>query len=68
MRSCKKDADGEARLAYLGHLLIENRHGLIADAMATPADGYAERDAAVLMLARYSASGRRRRTVGATNV
>ena len=27
----------------MGHLLIENRHGLIADAMATVADGYAER-------------------------
>jgi len=33
-------------LAYLGHLLIENRHGLIADAMTTIADGQAERDAA----------------------
>src|SRR5262245_49834774 len=32
----------EPRLAYLGHLLIENRHGLIADAMATLADGFAE--------------------------
>ena len=29
----------EARLAYLGHLVIENRHGLIVDAMATTADG-----------------------------
>jgi transposase len=41
---------GEARLAYLGHVLIENRHGLIVEAMATTADGYAERDAAMLML------------------
>ena len=60
-------SDGrEARLAYLGHLLIENRHGLIADAMATQADGYAERDAGVVMLRRQRrrAPGRRR-TVGA---
>jgi hypothetical protein len=60
-------SDGkEARLAYLGHLLIENRHGLIVDAMATQADGYAERDAGVVMLRRQRrrAPGRRR-TVGA---
>jgi hypothetical protein len=36
-------------LAYLGHLLIENRHGLIAEAMATQADGRAERDAGLLI-------------------
>jgi len=29
---------------------VENRNGLIATAMATPADGYAEREAALLML------------------
>ena len=32
----------EARLAYLGHLVIENRHGLIVDAMASTADGRAD--------------------------
>jgi hypothetical protein len=46
-----RKSNGESRLAYLGHLLIENRHGLIADAMATVADGYAEREAATLMMA-----------------
>src|SRR5215207_10077788 len=35
----RKSSNAEARLAYLGHLLIENRHGLIVDAMATEADG-----------------------------
>ena len=49
-RLYRKSATAEARLAYLGHLLIENRHGLIVDAMATHADGTAERDAAMLML------------------
>jgi len=57
---------GEAKLSYLGHLLIENRHGLIADARATQADGFAEREAGLWML---QARGRRhpwrRRTVGA---
>ena len=41
---------GEARLSYLGHVLVENRHGLVVDVMATQADGTAERDAARLML------------------
>ena len=31
-------------------MLVENRNGLIAAAMVTHADGYAERDAALLML------------------
>ena len=62
----RRSHSGEARLAYLGHLVIENRHGLIVDAMATPADGRAERDAAVHMLRkRVKRRGRRRRTVGA---
>jgi IS5 family transposase len=57
---------GEARLAYLGHLLIENRHGLIVDAMATTADGLAEREAAWIMLHEHGKrTPWRRRTVGA---
>ena len=40
----------ESRLAYLGRLLIENRHRLIADAMATIADGFAEREAATRLV------------------
>ncbi len=32
----------EARLAYVGHLLIDNRQGLIVDAMATQAEGFAD--------------------------
>jgi hypothetical protein len=46
----RKSNSAESRLAYLGHLLIENRHGLIVDAMATEADGRAERDAGLLLL------------------
>ena len=61
----RKTSNGEARLSYLGHLLIENRHGLIVDAMATTADGTAERDAAMLMLHARWKRHRRRRTVGA---
>jgi transposase len=65
-RLYRKSRNAEARLAYLGHLLIENRHGLIVDAMATHADGTAERDAAMLMLhARGHGTPWRRRTIGA---
>ena len=52
MRACiAKSADGaEARLAYLGHVLMENRHGLVVHAVATRATGTAERDTALQML------------------
>lgn len=49
-RLYKKGHGQEARLGYLGHVLMENRQGLIVDAMLTHADGTAERDAAGLML------------------
>src|SRR6185437_7841163 len=38
-RLYRKSNGQEAKLAYLGHVLVENRHGLIAAAMATQADG-----------------------------
>jgi hypothetical protein len=41
---------GPARLAYLGHVLTENRNGLVVDVRLTLAMGTAERDAAVNML------------------
>ncbi len=44
--------DPEARLCYLGHVLTENRHGLVVDVELTEADGYAEREAALAMLTR----------------
>jgi transposase len=65
-RLYRKSNGAESRLAYLGHLLIENRHGLIADAMATTADGTAEREAGLLMLhAQWQRAPGCRRTVGA---
>jgi transposase len=65
-RLYRKSNGAESRLAYLGHLLIENRHGLIADAMATIADGFAEREAATRMVgAQWERAPGRRRTVGA---
>jgi len=64
-RLYKKSYGKESKLSYLGHALVENRNGLIAAAMVTHADGYAERDAAVLMLEQRQKDGSRRITVGA---
>lgn len=49
-------------MCFIGHLLMENRHGLIADAELTKASGTAERDAALAMVRRRT--GKRRITVG----
>lgn len=62
-RLYKKATGQEARLAYLGHILMENRHGLAVEACVSPATGTAEREAAITMLADRETSGRM--TVGA---
>ena len=64
-RLYKKSYGKESHLAYLGHALVENRNGLIAAAMVTQADGYAEREAALLMLQDKQKERSRRITVGA---
>ena len=57
-RLYKKSTGAEAKLAYLGHLLMENRNGLIVDATVTAATGTAERDAALTMLGELHDGGR----------
>lgn len=57
-RLYKKSHGSEAKLAYLGHLLTENRHGLIVDALVTAATGTAERDAALMMVGDLPDGGR----------
>jgi transposase len=64
-RLYKKSYGKESKLSYLGHALVENRNGLIAAAMVTQADGFAERDAALLMLHERQKGRSRRITVGA---
>ena len=64
-RLYKKSYGKESKLAYLSHVLVENRNGLIAAAMATTADGHAERDAALLMLEQRQKRRAQRVTVGA---
>jgi hypothetical protein len=39
-----------SELRYMGHTLSDNRHGLIASAVVTLPDGYAEREAAKVMI------------------
>lgn len=53
----------ESLLALQGHVLMENRNGLVVDTRVTPADGTTERDAALEML--RNLPGRTRRTLGA---
>jgi transposase len=48
----RKGRGKEAKLAYMGHALMENRNGLIVDFEVTEANGHAERDAAIKMLDR----------------
>jgi transposase len=64
-RLYKKSAGQEAKLSYLGHVVVENRNGLIAAAMTTPADGRAEREAALLLLQGLRETRGRRITAGA---
>jgi len=53
-RLYKKSQGSEAKMGYLGHALMENRHGLLVETMVTLADGTAERDAALLMASQIS--------------
>ena len=61
-RLYRKGPGREARLAYPGHVLLDNRHGLVANVCVTAATGTAEREAATAMLAASAPPGS---TVGA---
>jgi transposase len=54
----KKGEGKESRLSYSGNLLVENRNGLIVNALAWEANGTAERDAALVMLEQVPGDGR----------
>lgn len=62
-RLARKSGGHEAKLAYCGNVLIENRNGLVVDAELLQANGTAERDAALLMAERIA--GGQRVTVAA---
>jgi len=61
-RLFKKGKGKEAKLCFMGHVLMENRHGLVVSPRLTAATGTAERKAAEDMV--EAVPGRHRITVG----
>jgi transposase len=59
----RKGAGKEAKLSYSGHVLMENRNGLVVNVKVFPATGTAEREAALAMVG--ETAGDHRTTVGA---
>jgi transposase len=51
VRLYKKGKGQEAKLCFLGHLMMENRHGLVLDTRLSRATGLAERQEALDMIA-----------------
>jgi transposase len=51
-RLARKSGGHEAKLAYCGNVMIENRNGLVVDTELLQCNGTAERDAAMLMAER----------------
>ena len=49
-RLARKGKGKEAKLSYAGHVLMENRNGLVVNVRLTQATGTAEREAAVEMV------------------
>lgn len=64
-RLYRKGRGQPAHLAYLGHALMENRHGLLVDFTVSQATGTAERDAALALIDGAKARGFHPRTLGA---
>ena len=62
-RLARKSGGTASILAYAGHVLMENRNGLVSQACLTHASGTAEREAALTLVDRLP--GRRRITLGA---
>jgi transposase len=58
-RLFKKGHYREAKPSYMGHVLMENRHGLVVNAMVTQATGTAEREAALALTAAIPGASRR---------
>lgn len=54
-----RKANGQSsRMAFMGHVLMENRNGLVVGAMVTQATGTAEREAALALVDGLKAKGR----------
>ncbi|SRR5712691_199231 len=57
-RLYRRTHHGEAKMAYLGHVVVENRNGIAVSGCVTFADGYGERSAALAMSEAIPGSGR----------
>jgi IS5 family transposase len=57
-RLARKSGGHEAKLAYCGNIIIENRNGLVVDTELLQCNGTAERDAAMLMAERLEGTDR----------
>jgi transposase len=63
-RLYKKAKGREAKLGFLGHVLMENRHGLVVETRLTQATGTAEREASLEMVEAKRKQKRGRLTLG----
>ena len=57
-RLARKSGGHEAKLAYCGNVMIENRNGLVVDTALVQCSGTAERDAAMDMVERVEGANR----------
>lgn len=57
-RLARKSGGHEAKLAYCGNVMIENRNGLVVDTELLQCNGTAERDAAMMMAERVEGAER----------
>jgi len=65
-RLYKKSAAGEVKASYLGHVLMENRNGLVVEACVTAAGNKAEREAAESLVGHLAGrTPQKRLTLGA---
>jgi len=64
-RLYRKSKGQEAKLCFMGHVVMDNRHGLVVNADYTHADGYAERDTATTMLTATKGDRKSQITAGA---
>ena len=63
-RLFRKGKGKEARLVFMAHALMENRHGLLTDFQLSQATGTAERDTVPVLVDQARARGFHPRTVG----
>jgi transposase len=64
-RLYKKSRGSEAKLSFIGHVIVDNRHGLVVTTKYTQATGTAEREAAVEMMNSTKKRRKGRITLGA---